>query len=100
MPLFIEYEDVLSRPAQLKAFGLSAAEVHHFLDGLACLLAPAEISFLWRPQLKDPADEMVLEAAANASASHIVTWNVRDFSRVPGLFDMQVVTPAQWFESQ
>ena len=100
VPLFIEYEDVLSRPAQLKAFGLSAAEVHHFLDGLACVLAPAEISFLWRPQLKDPADEMVLEAAANASASHIVTWNVRDFSRVPGLFDMQVVTPAQWFESQ
>ena len=32
------------------------------------MLTPVDIAYLWRPQLKDPADEMVLEAAANASA--------------------------------
>lgn len=99
VPLFIEYEDVLTRPAQLKAFGLTATEVGRFLDGLAGVLTPAEISFLWRPQLKDPADEIVLEAAANASASHIVTWNTKDFSPASGMFDMKIVTPPQWFDA-
>ncbi len=100
VPLFIEYEDVLSRPAHLKAFGLTTAEVHRFLDGLAGVLSPVEISYLWRPQLKDPADEMVLEAAANATATHIVTWNIKDFAPVAGRFALQVVTPPQWFDSR
>ena len=100
VPLFIEYEDVLTRPAHVRAFGLTPTEVHRFLDGLAGVLAPVEISYLWRPQLKDPADEMVLEAAANARASHIVTWNIKDFAPVAGRFAMQVVTPPQWFDSQ
>jgi len=40
---------------------------------VASVLKPIDISFLWRPQLKDPADEMVLEAAVNGRCSHIVT---------------------------
>jgi len=35
--------------------------------------------FLWRPQLRDPNDEMVLEAAINGAASHLVSFNLRDF---------------------
>ena len=97
VPLFIEYEDVLSRPIQLKAFRLTVQEVGAFLDGLAGVLVPVDIAYLWRPQLKDPADEMVLEAAANASASHIVTWNVKVFVPAQRLFDLKVITPTEWF---
>ena len=97
VPLFIEYEDVLSRPTQLKASQLKVQEVGAFLDGLAGVLVPVDIAYLWRPQLKDPADEMVLEAAANASASHIVTWNVKDFVPAQRLFDLKVITPTEWF---
>jgi putative PIN family toxin of toxin-antitoxin system len=97
VPLFIEYEDVLLRPMHLQAFRLNAAEVSRFMDGLASVLVPVDIAYLWRPQLRDPADEMVLEAAANAAASHIVTWNVKDFAPVERLFAMKVVTPAEWF---
>ena len=61
------------------------------------MLTPVDIAYLWRPQLKDPADEMVLEAAANASASHIVTWNVKDFAPASRLFEIKVLTPAEWF---
>ena len=97
VPLFIEYEDVLTRPLHLKAFGLTAAEIGAFLDGLAGLLNPVDIAYLWRPQLKDPADEMVLECAANAQASHIVTWNTKDFAPVLHQFELKLATPAQWY---
>ena len=48
-------------------------EFRQFLTGLAGVLHRIDISFLWRPQLKDPADEMVLEAAVNGSCSHITS---------------------------
>lgn len=97
VPLFIEYEDVLSRPAYLRAFGLTQSEVAIFLDGLAGVLQPVDICYLWRPQLKDPADEMVLEAAVNGGAEAILTWNTKDFVPASRRFDVQVMTPAQWF---
>ena len=38
---------------------------------------PVTTHFQWKPQLRDPADEMVLEAAANAQANAIFTYNLR-----------------------
>ena len=52
------------------------------LDGLAALAEPVETHFLWRPRLRDPADEMVLEAAVNGQANAIVTFNLRDYEPV------------------
>ncbi len=100
VPLFIEYEAVLQRVEQREAFGLSAAEVDAFLAGLASVLCPIDISFLWRPQLKDPADEMVLEAAVNGQCSHLVTWNLRDFAQAAPRFNLQLSTPAGYYSSQ
>lgn len=99
VPLFLEYETVLTRPKHLAAFGLSEAETIEFLDGLAACLAPIEISYLWRPQLRDPADEMVLEAAANGGADHLLTWNTRDFGPAAN-FGITVATPAVFFASR
>jgi putative PIN family toxin of toxin-antitoxin system len=100
VPLFIEYESVLQRAEHRAAFGLSAAEVDAFLAGLACVLRPIDISFLWRPQLKDPADEMVLEAAVNGQCSHLVTWNLRDFAQAAPRFNLQLTTPADYYSAQ
>ena len=41
-----------------------------------------EVYFLWRPSLKDPKDEMVLELVVTAGCHHIVTYNKRDFAGV------------------
>ena len=100
VPLFIEYEAVLQRAEQREAFGLSTAEVDAFLAGLASVLHPIDISFLWRPQLKDPADEMVLEAAVNGQCSHLVTWNLRDFAQAAPRFNLQLTTPALYYSTQ
>ena len=76
-PLMIEYEAVLTRPEHLEAIGLSAGEVNQILDAVAKVATPVPLRFLWRPRLKDPADEMVLETAENGGADWLVTFNIR-----------------------
>lgn len=65
------------------ASGVSAADAQVFLDGLAALIEPVETHFLWRPRLRDPADEMVLEAAVNGRADVLVTFNRQRLWRHP-----------------
>lgn len=93
-PLFLEYEDVLKRPEQRLAHGLSIAQIDDFLSELAALIEPVEIHFQRRPQLRDPADEMVLEAAINGWAEAIVTYNVSDFVGIGEWFRIPVLRPA------
>jgi putative PIN family toxin of toxin-antitoxin system len=95
--LFLEYEDVLKRPEQLKAFGLVMTDIDDILADLASYVIPVNTHYQWRPQLRDPSDEMVLEAAVNASAHAIVTYNLRDF--VPAArFGIPVLNPEQTFK--
>jgi putative PIN family toxin of toxin-antitoxin system len=92
--MFIEYEAVLTRPEHLTATGLTLAETGRFLDGLAALVTPVTPHFLWRPQLRDPNDEMVLEAAVNGHANAIVTFNQRDFLPAASKFGIGVERPS------
>lgn len=95
--LFLEYEDVLKRPEQLLAFGLLDSDIDAILNELAATIEPVLTHYQWRPQLRDPADEMVLEAAANAQAHAIVTYNLRDFGPAK-LFGIPVLNPEQCIE--
>lgn len=94
VPLFYEYEDVLNRAEFLLEAGVTRAEIDTFLTDLAGTVAPIDLHFLWRPQLRDPGDEMVLETAVNAQADAIVTHNSRDFGAAPGRFGIEVLAPA------
>jgi predicted nucleic acid-binding protein len=51
--------------------------------------------FMWRPQFRDPADELVLEAAVNGQAAAIVTFNQRDFGDTPATFGIEGLSPAE-----
>lgn len=92
VPLFLEYEAVLTRAEHLLASGMTAKQVMGFLDYLAGLVEPVKFHFLWRPQLSDVADEMVLETAINGSADAIVTFNTRHFGPATR-FGIDVIRP-------
>src|ERR1700690_836912 len=77
--VFLEYEAVLLRPEQRLATGMNPEDVEGFLAAFASAAEPVELNFLWRPQLRDPADEMILEAAVNGRAAAVVTHKVDDF---------------------
>ena len=93
--LMLEYEAVCSRPAHRAVAGLTRKEVDIFIDAIAALADPVETHFLWRPQLRDPSDEMVLEAAVNGGAQAIVTFNRRDFGTAPAKFGVDVLLPRE-----
>lgn len=94
VPLFMEYEAVLSRPEHLLAFGLSIETLTGFLNYLASLIEPVKLHYLWRPQLIDMADEMVLETAINGRADCIVTFNAGHFGPA-SKFNVDIVSPAE-----
>lgn len=93
--LAIEYQAVCLRAEHVAAAGMSVAEVRQFPDAVLAMSEPVDIWFLWRPQLRDAGDELVLEAAANGRAEAIVTFNRRDFEPANQLFGVDLWTPAQ-----
>ena len=94
VPLLMEYESVLLREAMVP---LNAAQVNDVLDIICAMAQFQDIHFLWRPQLRDPNDEMVLETAVNADADHLVTHNIRDFA-LAQKFRAKVVTPRTFLD--
>ena len=95
VPLMIEYEAVLTRAEHLEAIGLDIGEVNEILDAMARVCTPVPLQFLWRPRLKDPADEMVLETAVNGRADWLVTFNVRHLAEAARDFGMRVMQPSE-----
>lgn len=76
---------------------LSSREVEIFLDAVIAMAEPVHTYFLWRPQLRDPGDEMVLEAAVNGRANVLVTFNVRDYGTIAARFGVEVLLPREAF---
>jgi putative PIN family toxin of toxin-antitoxin system len=93
--LLLEHEAVCQREEHRIAAGLTRAEVETFLDGLAVLAKPVAVHFLWRPQLRDAGDEMVLETAVNGQAQAIVAFNHRDYGTAPTRFGIALLLPAE-----
>lgn len=91
--LALEYEATCRLAEHREAAGLSLEETEIFIDAILAMVEPVEPHFLWRPQLRDPADEFVPETAINGRAEAIVTFNRRDFGAVPARFGIEVLTP-------
>lgn len=94
--LVLEYEMVLKRKAE--ALGLQPQEIDAIIDYLCAVGHQQAIHFLWRPTLRDPRDELVLELAVVAGCPHVVTHNVRDFAGAER-FGVTAVTPAEYLRT-
>jgi putative PIN family toxin of toxin-antitoxin system len=91
VPLVFEYEDVLKR----EKLGISEQAAEDVLDYVCSIASKHSVYFMWRPYLRDAKDDMVLEAAVAAEATHIVTFNTKDFQGV-GRFGVQALWPADF----
>ncbi len=97
VPLMFEYEEILHRPGLLSH--LSAGEIDTFLNYFASVAAEQKIFFLWRPNLVDSDDDMLLELAVAARADYLVTHNVNDFLPFASDFGLKVVTPGEFLKA-
>ena len=93
--LALEYESVCCDPAQRIVSELTEIEVQTIIAALCRVAEPVSARFLWRPQLRDPFDERVLEAAINGKADALITFNTKDFGEAPGRFGIALMSPRQ-----
>jgi len=91
VPLLFEYEMVLKREP---LSNLDEQDIEEVLDYLCAAADARDIFYLWRPYLKDPKDDMLLEVAVESNAEYIVTFNLQDFRNI-GAFGVQAITPQQ-----
>jgi len=91
--LALEYEAACFQAEHRLVSSMSEEEVDIFLAAVIAMAEPVATHFLWRPQLRDAGDEMVLEAAVNGRADALVSFNVRDFGSAR--FGIQLLQPRQ-----
>ena len=91
VPLLFEYEDVIKR----EHLGINNTSAEAVLDYFCAVASHHQVFFMWRPYLRDAKDDLVLEAAVAADATHIVTFNTRDFEGIER-FGIQAVWPADF----
>ena len=93
VPLILEYEDVLHRG--IPVLPVSSGAIDAILDFHCQVARHHKIYFLWRPFLRDPKDDLVLELAVKASCDYIVSYNKRDFVGVEQ-FNLQVLDAGEF----
>lgn len=93
VPLFVEYESVCKR----EQHALDAETVDDILNYLALVASKHDIFYLWRPILKDPKDDHVLELAVKSSSQFIVTFNKKDFIGAEP-FGVSIVSPLEYLQ--
>ncbi len=94
VPLLYEYEEKLKEHLCPEPF--THDEIDEFLDYVCSVSEETKIFYLWRPHLKDPFDDHVLEVALASSSNYIVTFNKKDFKNIEQ-YGVQVVNPGEFY---
>lgn len=97
VPVFSEYQDVLTRDKSLQDFELQLNDVEKFLRFIAYIGKPFEIYFLLRPSLKDEKDNKIVELTVTSQSDYLITSNVKDFKNAELKFDqLKIITPSEF----
>lgn len=92
--LYNEWQAVLTRPEHLPS-RLRVEDVLAYLRYLTSITHLQDVYYLWRPFLRDPDGDMVLECAVASGSQYLVTHNIRDFQRI-GELGVTPITPASF----
>ncbi len=92
VPLVLEYEAVAKRMS--RNLGLTHSDIEDIIDYLCTVGLHRKVHFLWRPNLKDPSDDFVLELAVESECNYIVTHNIKDFKDIKK-FHLKAITPPE-----
>ncbi len=93
VPLVLEYESVTKRIP--RSVGLKSSDIDDIIDYLCKVAEHRQIHFLWRPFLRDPNDDMLVELAVESESDYIVTHNLGDFVGIKQ-FGVEAITPAEF----
>ncbi len=92
--LYTEWQAVLTRPEH-RPPRVTVQATLAYLRYLASIAHLQDVHFLWRPFLRDPDDDMLLECAVASGCRFIVTHNVKDFQRAASL-NVRAIKPAEF----
>ena len=95
--LILEYEDVAKR--FIEEIALTENDIDDIIDYICSAANKRKVFYLWRPVLKDPNDDMILELASTASCDFIITFNKKDF-HIEDLktFGLRSLTPKEFLQ--
>ena len=94
--LFSEYESVINRSEILTKCLISQKEIEALLAAFINVSQWISIYYLWRPNLKDEADNHLIELAMAGQAKIIATNNIRDFHNSELVFpDLAIQKPEE-----
>lgn len=97
--LFLEYEDLLHRPDVLERCQLTGPEREALLDAFLSVCQWITVYYTWRPNLRDEADNHLVELGVAGNAKFLVTRNLRDLRSGELQFrDLRIVLPETLLE--
>ena len=91
VPLILEYEDAAKR--LLGEIALNVEDMNAIINYICAVGKHRKMFYLWRPVLRDPKDEMLLELAVAGGCDYIVTYNMADFAEIEQ-FGIQAIKPS------
>ena len=99
--LYIEYESLLARDDLFSACILTKKEREELLNAFLSVCEWVHVYYLWRPNLKDEADNHLIELAVAGGCDAIVTNNVKDFQQSQLQFpEIQIIRPSQLIKGE
>jgi putative PIN family toxin of toxin-antitoxin system len=95
--LYFEYEDLIARDYLYQNSKLNRQERNRFFDAFCNICQVVDIYYRWRPNLKDEGDNHIIELAISGGASHVITWNARDFQKADLVIpDIKIMRPDEF----
>jgi uncharacterized protein len=99
--LYQEYHALLRRPGLFEDCVLNEHERSELLDALCSVCEWTEIYYKWRPNLRDEADNHVVELGLAGNAPYVLTWNKRDFNGGELMLpDLKILTPLEFLKER